>query len=494
MARVTPSSAGLGLPAKCLRMSRACATGTSSGAMTRPIREHVYRDRLALPEGVVRVHDDDPQSVDEVGAQVAGLDGLGRELGGGRDEADGAVIGAGIAIGGDLHRHAGGDATEVALIHVRADAHRPVDREGEHRLARLHDRAGLARSGEDDARTRRVQHRVRDVRARPVALRNRLSALRLGGVDILDAGARALERKRLLGCRHLSLAGLVVRTCRFQERPADGAAVDELRASLEVGTGANEIRLLLPQVRRRLPDVLRAIAVALPLELRGRGGDLRLVGGQLVAQRAIIQRREHRARLDVRPLLEGDADQAAAQAEPKVHLANVDVAVQHERLRTALLEHTEALGRETRDDQDGQRAQDDQLPALHAAPWARSRQIASVWATTILRIRSVSCSPTRRHPVTRISIALATRKTITCPSKATLRTLSSSAVGPGPAMRLRKPCIFSSCGCMAPSNSSRNAGVGSICSRTTNRAMGATSSRIMIEAKSPMSCSNPARG
>src|SRR5688572_17594641 len=90
---LTPSSAAGPPGAKRLVTARAMATGPAiSAACGRPRIWHADRHRLALAQRVIGVGDDDAQPVDEVGAQAFGLHGLRRELGGRRDEADGAGI------------------------------------------------------------------------------------------------------------------------------------------------------------------------------------------------------------------------------------------------------------------------------------------------------------------------------------------------------------------------------------------------------------------
>src|SRR6266545_4113383 len=140
---VTPSSAVLA-PKRLTTPSSTTAEADTALRLERDADRHGH----ALAQPVVGIAHEDTQPVDELGAQLRRLDGLGRELRGRRDEADPAVIGArGIAVGGDLHRHAGLDAAEVGFGDMGAHPHlvgegEGVDRRiGSHHGARFDDAA-----------------------------------------------------------------------------------------------------------------------------------------------------------------------------------------------------------------------------------------------------------------------------------------------------------------------------------------------------------------
>ena len=115
-------------------------------------------DRHPLPQAAVGVVDDDPQPVDQVGAQLARLDRLGREFGGRRDEPDVPLVDLAPARNrSDIRGHFGLDAAQVRLVDISPDPDGGGQGQREDGLAGRDDRAALAGAGEDLAGPRRDQ-------------------------------------------------------------------------------------------------------------------------------------------------------------------------------------------------------------------------------------------------------------------------------------------------------------------------------------------------
>ena len=124
----------------------------------------------------IRVLDDDPDAVDERGAQLGRLDALRRELGGRRHEPDPPDIDlARHRVGRHLDAGARRRASEMRLVDIGANPDGVDQRYGEHRRVRRHDGTRLADPRQHDPGIRRLERRALE----PVALGGEVRAARL---------------------------------------------------------------------------------------------------------------------------------------------------------------------------------------------------------------------------------------------------------------------------------------------------------------------------
>ncbi len=145
-------------------------------------------------------------------------------------------------------------------------------------------------------------------------------------------------------------------------QPDRGQVLEAIVAQTRVG----KVRLGRLDVRFRLANFLRPAAVVHALDHRALRGHLRLGLGDLRLQPAFVEIRQFIAVLDALALLHLDRGDAFAIVEREQHLAEIDVAVEDQLLRTAFaLRVPPPAARRSRGDQ---QQQPDQQHASHGFP------------------------------------------------------------------------------------------------------------------------------